>query len=80
MHLAQMLLLYSKHIALVIAATCSSICCLERVHLQVRTIGGVPFGALVTCVIVGILVVYVTQQGSGSGSRRRKGRSTDRTD
>lgn len=47
--------------------------------IQVRRIGGVPFGALVAFVIVGMVAVYASQQSS-AGSRKRKGRSTDRTD
>ncbi len=45
--------------------------------LQVRHIGGVPFSALVGCVIAGVVVLYATKQGGG---RKRKGRSTDRAD
>lgn len=45
---------------------------------QVRSVGSVPFSALIACMIVAMTAVYVTQQGVGS--KRKKGRSTERLD
>lgn len=44
---------------------------------QVRHLGGIPFSALVACVIVAMAVVYGNANLSGSNKKRRKGRSTD---
>jgi len=55
-----------------------------RTHLYgfqlVRHIGaGLPYAALLGCLLVAMLVVYVTQQGPGAGASKRI-RSTDRVD
>ncbi|KAK9806239.1 hypothetical protein WJX72_006852 [[Myrmecia] bisecta] len=48
-------------------------------YMQIRHPGGVPFSALLGCLIVAMAVVYFTQQSATKG-RPRKGRSTDRVD
>ena len=45
---------------------------------QVRSVASLPFSALIACLMVAMTAVYVTQQGAGS--KRRKGRSTERLD
>jgi len=47
-------------------------------YAQVRSVGSVPFSALVACMIVAMTAVYITQQGPGT--KRKKGRSTERLD
>ena len=51
---------------------------LDSGSAQVRSVGGVPFSALIACVIVACVVIYTTQQAPTG--KRKKGRSTDRID
>jgi len=50
-----------------------------RARAQVRQPGGLPFAALVACLMAAMAAVYATQQ-AGPAGRAKKGRSTDRVD